>query len=408
MNERRIKQERNAKNEYSFINDEDEDEDDEDIPLLPPISTTTEPGQTIGRNITSARRPHSRGGVHPRYAKKIQNERMTGRTFLSNERSDWNRNYPLAHGLSSPQSSLLSCHGCCCVQCIKTNEVGIIEYFGEFHRVAEAGLSCIKWPCVRIAGVVSLRVQQIDVTFEGKTKDNVFVTMKIAILYQITIENARRAFYTLEDPQKQLKVHAYDIVRSVISLINIDDLFLSSVLELDASLEILRGLQRIFSQHYTGYHVLNVLIMEISPDDRVRDAMNEINACKRWKEAMAHKAEADKIKKIRMAEAESETLYLHGVGTAKGRDAIVNGMQATLLEVESEMLKKKYGDGVDVDVSYSKDIMDILLISQYYDTLSCISSGSPSSQKSMILHHGGRVTAELQEQIADLCNSGCG
>jgi len=111
---------------------------------------------------------------------------------------------------------------------------------------------------------------------------------------------------------------------------------------------------------------------------------------------------------MQIAEAESETLYLHGVGTAKGRDAIVKGMQTTLVEIESEMLKKKYGDDVDVGVSYSKDAMDILLISQYYDTLSCISRGSPSSKKSMILHHGGGVTAELQEQIADLCNSGCG
>jgi len=285
MNERRVTQEKRAENEYLFTrDDEEEDEDDEDVPLLPHISTTTKPGMTIGRNITSTRRD-----FHQQYAKKVQNERMTGRTVLSNERSDWNRKSPLASSLSSPSSSLLSCHGCCCVRCIKTKEVGILEYFGEFLRVAEAGLSCMQWPCVRIVGVVNLRVQQIDITFEGKTKDNVFVTIRLAILYQITIEDVRRAFYTLEDPEKQLKAHACDIVRSTISLINIDDLFLSSVSDIDASLEILRGLQRIFSQQYD---VIDVLIMEISPDASVRDAMNEINACKRWKEAMAHKAEA--------------------------------------------------------------------------------------------------------------------
>lgn len=276
----------------------------------------------------------------------------------------------------------------------------------KFNRVAEAGLACIPWPCVRNAGRVSLRVQQLDVIFEGKTKDNVFVTIELAILYQITIDNVKRAFYTLKDPKQQLKAFVHDVARSTIPLLNVDDLFISHKSEHDMSLDILRGLQCTFSQQYTGYDVLNVLVSKISPNDHVRDAMNEINACKRWKEAMTHKAESDKYRRIKMAEAESQTSYLHGVGTAKERDAIVKGMQTTIVDIEEDMMDKKTIH--NVGVLQSKDVMDILLISQYYDTLSCISQGSPLSQKSMILHYGAGVSQQIQEQIADLFNNDCG
>jgi len=220
----------------------------------------------------------------------------------------------------------------------------------------------------------------------------VFVTIKLAILYQIPIDRVYRAFYILDDVKQQLKAHTDDAVRSTLSMFKVDDLFLSSNPENDASLDILRGLQRKFSLLNTGYDIKDVLIMEISPDVHVRNAMNEINACKRWKEAMAHKAEADKIKMIRMAEAEADTSYLSGVGTAKEREEIVKGMKATLVDVEEERAEQ---NGDDMGAHYSQDAIDILLVLQYYDTISCIGNNSPSSQNSIILYHKGGMTGEL-------------
>merc|ERR1712164_72084 len=79
-----------------------------------------------------------------------------------------------------------------------------------------------------------------------------------------------------------------------------------------------------------GYLIVNALVTDMTPDSRVRAAMNEINASKRLKEASAEKADGDKVLVVKSAEAEAESKYLSGVGVARQRKAIVDGLKSSI------------------------------------------------------------------------------
>ena len=131
-----------------------------------------------------------------------------------------------------------------------------------------------------------------------------------------------------------------------------------------------------------GYEIRNTLVTDLSPDIKVKTSMNEINAARRLKEAAAHKAEADKTKQVKAAEAEAEARYLSGLGVARQRKAIVEGLQASVAEFSSE-----------VEGARPKDVMDILLLSQYFDTLSVVGANS------LFLEHDPGTVGNLQQQV---------
>merc|ERR1712037_1054549 len=139
------------------------------------------------------------------------------------------------------------------------------------------------------------------------------------------------------------------------------NLCLDSVFEAkeDLALSVKNALQETMSEY--GYQIMQVLITDLDPDQRVKNAMNEINSSKRLKFAVAEKAEGDKILKVKSAEAEAEAKYLSGVGVAKQRKAIVGGLKSSIVD---------FSDGVKG--SSSKDVMDLLLLPQYFD---CIRDG---------------------------------
>ena len=107
-----------------------------------------------------------------------------------------------------------------------------------------------------------------------------------------------------------------------------------------------------------GYTIQQVLITDLDPDQRVKNAMNEINSSKRLKFAIAERAEGDKIMQVKSAEAEAEAKYLSGVGVAKQRKAIVDGLRTSIVDF-----------GESVEGSSTKDIMDLLLLTQYFDMI---------------------------------------
>jgi len=167
------------------------------------------------------------------------------------------------------------------------------------------------------------------------------------------------------------------VVRSSVPRIELDEAFASKADIASAVLEQLRDVMKDY-----GYEIIATLITDLSPDSKVKASMNEINASKRLKEAASHKAEADKVQQVKGAEAEAESRYLSGIGIARQRKAIVNGLQASVSEFSQE-----------VDGATPKDVMDILLLSQYFDTLSTIGANS------IILEHDPATVANLQAQV---------
>lgn len=85
---------------------------------------------------------------------------------------------------------------------------------------------------------------------------------------------------------------------------------------------------------------------------------NSWKPASRLREAAYEKAEGEKILQIKQAEAEAKSKYLAGLGIARQRQAIVEGLKESVL-----------GFSNSVPGASSKDIMDMILITQYFDTM---------------------------------------
>lgn len=268
---------------------------------------------------------------------------------------------------------------CLCLACVRTQEVGIVEDLGQFKKLLDPGLHFLLCPLQAIVGRLSLRIQQLDVVCETKTKDNVFVQVAVAVQYRVLVDGAYDAYYRLTDPRNQIQSYVFDVVRSTVPKMELDEAFASKDEIAQAVLEQLRDVMKEY-----GYEIRNTLVTDLSPDSRVKQSMNEINASRRLKEASSHKAEADKVRQVKAAEADAEARYLSGLGVARQRKAIVHGLQESVGSFSDE-----------VHGATPKDVMDILLLSQYFDTLSSIGANS------MILEHDPATVAQLQMSVGE-------
>lgn len=264
-----------------------------------------------------------------------------------------------------------------CLVCIRTKEVGVVEDLGQYKRLLDAGLHFLLWPLQGVTGRLSLRVQQLDVVCETKTKDNVFVQVQVSVQFRVLEEEAYNAFYRLSDPRGQIQSYVFDVVRSTVPRMELDQTFASKA---DIASAVKEKLKSVMLQY--GYEIMEALVTDLAPDIKVKASMNEINASKRLKEAASHKAEADKVKQVKAAEAEAEARYLSGLGVARQRKAIVQGLQTSVSEFSD-----------NVENATPKDVMDILLLTQYFDTLSAVGANS------MILEHDPATVAVLQKQV---------
>lgn len=242
-----------------------------------------------------------------------------------------------------------------------------MEKCGKYNRLAPAGPHFICWPLYTIAGRVSRRIQQLDVACETKTSDNVFLNVVISVQYKVKEEHSFEAFYVLNDPSGQIKSYVYDVVRSTLPLLTLDKAFESKEM---VAQSVKKELSGVMSEY--GFVIHNALVTDISPDSRVKTAMNEINASKRLKEAAFEKAEGEKILLVKSAEAEAESKYLSGVGVARQRKAIVDGLR--------DSISKFAGN---VKGSTPKDVIDLLLLTQYFDMLKDI--GQQSGTRAIFL-----------------------
>jgi regulator of protease activity HflC (stomatin/prohibitin superfamily) len=243
-----------------------------------------------------------------------------------------------------------------CIPCcftISTSEVGVIESWGKFSRLVQPGLGFVLCPMEQLVGRLSFRVQQLDVRVETKTLDNVFLTAVVSVQYQVLRESVFEAFYALTNPAQQITAHVYDVMRSQLPTLELDAVF-------EAKEELALAVKNALSETMTGYgyQILQALITDLDPDQRVKNAMNEINSSKRLKYAVAERAEGDKILQVKSAEAEAEAKYLSGVGVAKQRKAIVDGLRTSIVDFSN-----------NVSGSSTKEVMDLLLLTQYFDMI---------------------------------------
>lgn len=270
-----------------------------------------------------------------------------------------------------------------CIQ-VDQSTVAVKEHFGKFDDIMEPGCHCLPW-CVgyQVAGTLTLRVQQLDVRCETKTKDNVFVTVVASIQYRAKADKASDAFYKLSNTKEQIQAYVFDVIRASVPRLDLDSTFEQKN---DIAKAVENELEKAMSAY--GYEIVQTLIVDIEPDAQVKRAMNEINAAARLRVAATEKAEAEKILQIKRAEGEAESKYLSGLGIARQRQAIVDGLRDSVLAFSQ-----------NVPGTSSKDVMDMVLVTQYFDTMKEI--GASSKTSAVFIPHGPGAVKDIASQIRE-------
>jgi regulator of protease activity HflC (stomatin/prohibitin superfamily) len=264
---------------------------------------------------------------------------------------------------------------------VDTAQVAVITRFGRFLRIAKPGLNW-KWPFIdRIAGRVSLRVNQISLTMETKTKDNVFVTVPISVQSRVHPDKVFDAYYKLSNPVEQIQSYVEQVILGHVPGMTLDEVFASQSgiaaavkHELDADMA---GF---------GYEIVNVLVTDIVPDAKVKSAMNDINAAQREQVAANARGEAEKILVVKKAEAEAESKALQGRGIANQRKAIIEGLQSSI-----EQFQKVVGG------TSASEVMQLVLVTQYFDTIKSI--GETDRTNTLFLSHSPGAVREISDQV---------
>ena len=264
---------------------------------------------------------------------------------------------------------------------VEQRTVALVQRFGKFAREAGPGF-CVKIPLVeRVAARVNLRVQQLDVEIETKTEDNVFVRMVVAVQYYVLPEKVYDAFYKLENANRQITSFVFDVVRAQVPKIKLDDVFekkddIANIVKSELS-QVMEGF---------GYGILKALVTDIDPDPKVKASMNEINAAQRMRVAATERGEADRILKVKSAEGDAQSKALQGRGIADQRQAIVAGLRDSVDEFQKS-----------VPGTTAKDVMNLVLMTQYFDMLKEI--GASSHTNAIIVPHSPGYLSSLSEQI---------
>jgi regulator of protease activity HflC (stomatin/prohibitin superfamily) len=258
---------------------------------------------------------------------------------------------------------------------VKQQTAVVIERFGKFMSIRNSGLQ-LKIPIIdRIAGRVNLRIQQLDVIIETKTKDNVFVKMKVSVQFKVIQEHVYEAFYKLEFPHDQITAYVFDVVRAEVPKLILDDVFERKD---DIAIGVKRELNEAMMTY--GYDIINTLVTDIDPDIQVKNAMNRINAADREKTAATFESEAQRIRIVAKAKAEAESKKLQGQGIADQRREIARGL------VESVEVLNNVGIN-------SQEASALIVITQHYDTLQAI--GADTNSNLILLPNSPQAASDM-------------
>jgi regulator of protease activity HflC (stomatin/prohibitin superfamily) len=228
-----------------------------------------------------------------------------------------------------------------------------------------------------------MRVMQLDVTVETKTADDVFVHVQVSVQYMVMPDKVYDAYYRLSNVREQVTSYVFDVVRARVPDLPLDDVFSKKD-------EIARAVKNELEDTMDdfGYKIMYALVTDIDPDPKVKEAMNEINAATRQRVAASEKGEAERILKVKAAQAEAESKALQGKGIADQRRAIIEGLQTSVKEFQTS-----------VDGSTAQDVMMLVLMTQYFDTLHSVAEHSNTNTIMIPSTPGG--LQDLSQQIRE-------
>ena len=269
---------------------------------------------------------------------------------------------------------------------VKQQTAAIIERFGRFQSIRQSGLQ-LKIPLVdRVAGRLSLKIQQLDVIIETKTLDDVFVRLKVSVQYKVIKEKVYDAFYKLDYPHDQITSYVFDVVRAEVPKMRLDDVFVKKD---DIALAVKAELNDAMSEY--GFDIIKTLVTDIDPDAQVKAAMNRINAADREKTAAQFEGDAARILIVEKAKAEAESKRLQGQGIADQRREIARGLEESV-----EVLNKV---GIN-----SQEASALIVVTQHYDTLQSI--GQETNSNLILLPNSPQAGSQmLNDMVASFTAS---
>ena len=267
---------------------------------------------------------------------------------------------------------------------VRTSQAGVVERFGKFNRIVRPGLHLLI-PYAERVFFVDLQVQQAQFSVETKTRDNVFVQIPVSVQYQVLDDKIFDAFYRLSRPQKQIESFVFNSLLGHVPKLTLDETF-----EQMSGISVAVKTELDHTMHDFGFNILTALVTDIVPDLKVKTAMNDINAAQRSQVAAQARGEADKILKVKQAEAEAESKALQGKGIAAERQAIIDGLRSSIEHFREA-----------VPGATAEDVMALVLLTQYFDTLKDI--GIRSGTNTLFLpNNPGAANDFLQQILAGL------
>ncbi len=258
---------------------------------------------------------------------------------------------------------------------VKQQSAAVVERFGRFVSVRQSGLQ-LKVPIIdNVAGRLSLRIQQLDVVVETKTKDDVFVKLKVSVQFKVIKEKVYDAFYKLDNPADQITSFIFDVVRAEVPKLILDDVFIKKD---DIAIAVKSEIQEAMTEY--GFQIIKTLVTDIDPDAQVKESMNRINASEREKVAAQFEGEAQKILIVEKAKAEAESKRLQGQGIADQRREIARGLEDSV----------KVLNGVDIN---SQEASALIVVTQHYDTLQSV--GAEANSNLILMPNSPQAGSEM-------------
>ncbi len=269
---------------------------------------------------------------------------------------------------------------------VKQQTAAVIETFGRFSNIRQSGFQ-LKVPVVqRIAGRMSLKIQQLDVIIETKTLDDVFVKLKVSVQFKVIKDKVYEAFYKLDYPHDQITSYVFDVVRAEVPKMKLDDVFVKKD---DIAIAVKSELNDAMMEY--GYDIIKTLVTDIDPDAQVKAAMNRINAADREKTAAQYEGDAARILIVEKAKAEAESKRLQGQGIADQRREIARGLEESV-----EVLNKV---GIN-----SQEASALIVVTQHYDTLQSI--GQETNSNLILLPNSPQAGSQmLNDMVASFTAS---
>ena len=268
------------------------------------------------------------------------------------------------------------------IKIVPQQQMGVVERLGKFNRVIGPGLNFLIPILERVAGKESIRIRQLDVPVETKTKDNVFLNLGVSVQFLAVSDKIFDAFYRLTDVNLQITSYVYDVVRGEVPKKTLDEVF-------ETKNELAQTIKNDLSESMDdfGFSIVKSLITDIDPALNVKAAMNQINATARLVVAAQNEAEADKIRQVKSAEADAEAKKLQGQGVAQQRAAIIEGFKSSIGD-----LKEVTGSDVQ-----TQDVMNMVMMVQYFDALRDI--GTSGQNNAVLIPYGPGGSNEIFQQM---------